>query len=336
MRPFSTLLLFLIALWIPSSGEDSRPVLGKSANMRVTPVVLDPKDPRHRQVGALTYLGGLRLTSRDRAFGGFSEMLVRGPRFTLVSDGGTVVEFRMGEDWKPTHLRFGDLPAGPGTGWAKGSRDSESIARDPVTGKIWVGFENSNMIWRYDRTLGRAEAWSAPDAMRRWDSNGGPEAMARMADGSFIVLSETSSFRGISGRAALRFDGDPTAPGTGSFRFGFVPPAGGYAPSDMAALPDGRLLVLVRRITLDRWFESKLVLLDPAAIRPDVSVSGQEIATLTAPLTRDNFEALAVVEERGRTILWIASDDNLVPIQQSLLMKFRLDLPPRAAPAAPK
>ena len=56
-------------------------------------------------------------------------------------------------------------------------------------------------------------------------------------------------------------------------------------------------------------------------------MAGQEIATFTAPVTRDNFEALAVTQEAGATILWIASDDNLLPIQQSLLMKFRLDLP---------
>jgi hypothetical protein len=45
----------------------------------------------------------------------------------------------------------------------------------------------------------------------------------------------------------------------------------------------------------------------------------------------DNFEALAIAREGDATILWIASDDNNAWWQQSLLLKFRLDLPPASA-----
>jgi hypothetical protein len=34
------------------------------------------------------------------------------------------------------------------------------------------------------------------------------------------------------------------------------------------------------------------------------------------------MEALAVVEEQGRVIVWVASDDNLLPLQRTLLLKF--------------
>jgi hypothetical protein len=37
------------------------------------------------------------------------------------------------------------------------------------------------------------------------------------------------------------------------------------------------------------------------------------------------MEALAVEREGGRTILWIASDDNFNPLQRTLLLKFGLD-----------
>jgi hypothetical protein len=48
------------------------------------------------------------------------------------------------------------------------------------------------------------------------------------------------------------------------------------------------------------------------------------MARLAPPLTIDNMEALAIDEEDGRTILWMASDDNFNPLQRTLLLKFAL------------
>lgn len=330
MRP-AFLLLVLAMAGIPSAGPDSRRILGDDPNITVTPIPLVAGDPAGVRAGALTYLGGARLTSRDRAFGGFSSMFVEGDRLTLLSDAGNIVRFRLDPQWQPHDVAFGDLPAGPGTGWGRPDRDSESMARDPASGRIWVGFEGANATWRFDPSLAREEAHRFPREMADWDGNGGAEAMVRLRDGSFLVLAETSERPSLRGRAGLRFAGDPTDRRTPAFRFGFRPPDG-YDPSDMAELPDGRLLVLVRKVSLWRWFESKLVLLDPAAIRPNASVAGEVVATLTAPATRDNFEALAITREGDATIVWLASDDNLTPGQQTLLMKFRLDLPAQAIP----
>jgi hypothetical protein len=326
-------LLMLVLAGFPSSMRFPRAILGNRPDMAMTPVPLDPTNPAQRRAGALTYLGGVRLSSSDPAFGGFSEMTVVGDRFTLLSDAGNVVRFRMGPDWHPTELSFGDLPGGPGTGASKLDRDSESMTRDPATGKIWVGFEGANAIWRYDASLTHVEAGVAPAAMRDWDSNGGAESMVRLHDGGFIVIAETTRPPGSPrqhARIALRFTGDPTDKASRAFAFIYVPPEG-YDPSDMTELPDGRLLVLNRRVTIREWFSARLVLLDPRAIRPGARVSGSEIATIAAPMTRDNFEALGVTQEGGATILWIATDDNLEPFEQSLLMKFRLDLPPQSA-----
>jgi len=320
-------LLLLVVAGFPSSGDAPRPRLGPRADIEAAPVALFPGEPERRTMDALTYLGGVRLTSRDPAFGGFSSMILVGDRFTLVSDGGNVVHFRMGADMRPFDARFADLPDGPGWGWAKGSRDSESMTRDPVSGRVWIGYENSNSIWRYDGALLRAEARRKPAPMQGWDVNGGAEAMVRLRSGAFIVLSEKSNAPGIEGRAGIWFDGDPTGAAIRGFRFGYRPPPGGFDPSDMAELPDGRVLILVRRVSLARWFEAKLVLIDPKAIRPGKSIAGKEVAAFTVPATRDNFEALAVTQEGGATILWIASDDNRLILQRTLLMKFRLDLP---------
>lgn len=326
LRRLPLLFSMLVLAILPASGRDPRPLLGAEARMRATPVALDPDDPARRSAGALTYLGGVRLTSPDSAFGGFSSMLVSGDRFTLLSDGGNIVQFRMGADWQPREAIFADLREGPRTGWAKSERDTESMTHDPATGRVWIGFEGSNAIWRYDPRLAHAERHAEPAAMRDWDFNGGPEAMVRQARGSFVILSETTRPPGGRGRVGLRFSGDPTDPASRGFAFAYLPPPG-YDPSDMTELPDGRLLVLNRRVSLSEFFTAKLTLIDAAAIRPGAVVGGPVVATLAAPLLHDNFEALAATREGAATILWIATDDNLAFFEQSLLLKFRLDLP---------
>jgi hypothetical protein len=37
------------------------------------------------------------------------------------------------------------------------------------------------------------------------------------------------------------------------------------------------------------------------------------------------MEGISVAREGGRTILWIISDDNQLPIERTLLLKFALD-----------
>ncbi|MDT8759008.1 esterase-like activity of phytase family protein [Sphingomonas psychrotolerans] len=323
---FAVPLSSLLMLSVTASGIEPRAVLGDRAEMVATQVPLDPSDPSGTRVGALTYLGGLVLKSRDPAFGGFSAMRVAGERFTLLSDGGNLVSFRMGADLRPADVRFADLP-GPGTGAIKRHRDSESLTWDPATGRAWVGFENRNAIWRYDASLTRAERAVQPAAMADWSIAGGAEAMVRLRSGQFLVISETARPKGMpNARIVLRFAGDPTETKVPPQSLAYVPPAN-YDPTDMAELPDGRLLVLNRRLSLAGLFTAKLVLLDLRGARPGTAVHGRELATFERPVQHDNFEALALTSEGGNTIVWIASDDNGEIWEQSLLLKFRLDLP---------
>lgn len=327
MRLLLSLILIMSCALLSASGVDSRLVLGNHADLRATPVALDTLDPARTKVGALRYLGGVSLHSRDPAFGGLSAMQVVGDRFTLVSDGGNVVRFRMGPDFTPREASFADIGEGPGTGWEKRDRDVESLTHDPVTGRIWLGFERANAIWRYDASLIRAQRHAAPPAMADWSANGGAESMARLRDGRFLVISESARPKGVlakTGRIALMFAGDPTEAPHRGFRFTYVPPAG-FDPSDVAELPDGRLLVLTRQFSIPDLFTAKLVIVDPRAIRAGAAVSGREIAHFASPLLHDNFEALAVTQEGGDTIIWMASDDNQQVWERSFLLKFRLE-----------
>ena len=63
----------------------------------------------------------------------------------------------------------------------------------------------------------------------------------------------------------------------------------------------------------------------PPRLSAGAIVERVEIATFRAPIIADNLEAMSLTREGGRTILWIASDDNYNPLQRTLLLKFALD-----------
>ncbi|MFV0625093.1 esterase-like activity of phytase family protein [Sphingomonas sp. ac-8] len=327
MRIVSVVLLTLAL--VPSwTGTVPRQVLGKHADVAATPVPLRAGDPANRRLGALTYLGGVRLTSRDPAFGGFSAMRVEGDRVTLLSDYGSVVRFRIDGKWRVSAPEFLTLPGGPGTGWEKRDRDSESLAVDPATGQLWVGFERANAIWRYSADFARVERHVVPKAMAKWPSAKGAEAMVRLRSGAFLVFSEGAG-KGRPGRGldAIRFEGDATEHPDRGFHFRYLPPSG-TSPTDVVELADGRLIVLHRAASLGEGFTAIVSLVDARAIRPGALVEGRQIARLAGEVIHDNYEALAVTYENDAPILWIASDDNQMWFEQSLLLKFRLDLPP--------
>lgn len=311
-------VLLLIPGW---SGEERLRFLGDDPRMTAGRVALDPADLTRRHVGALTFLGGIALKSHDRAFGGFSSMITDGRRFTLLSDGGSYVRFTLTPDWHVTDTRFAHLPAGPRTGWEKRDRDSESMATDGR--HVWVGFESVNAIWRYDAALTRGERRIRPLPMRRWRANGGPETMIRLRDGRFIVIGEEPP-KDRKIHQGLVFPGDPTRRSRQAYDFRFVPPPGDNV-ADGCELPDGRLLILTRHFRLPLIFASSLMIVDPRTIRPGATVTGNVIATLAAPLVHDNFEAVAATREGDSTIVWLASDDNQLFLERSLLLKFRLD-----------
>lgn len=314
------MLLFLVGDY---AGE---PRLALPGNNRVTARAVDlvPGDPRRRWVGALEYLGGVHLAESGGGIGGYSAIAVDGDRFTLVSDGGTVLTFRWsGPGSAIRDARWRPLPAGPGRGWSKIDRDSESLAIDRAGDSAWIGFEGANQIWRYDAGLTRATGRVAPVAMSDWPDNGGPETLAQMPDRDFIVISERRRGKGARGRSAILFPGDPVGQAVAGQRFTYMPPDG-MDPVDAAALPDGRLLVLNRRFSLPYRFSVTLTLIDAGAIRSDAVVRGRTVATLDRPTIHDNFEGVAVTREHGRTIVWLVSDNNQSSLQRTLLLKFAL------------
>ena len=290
--------------------------------LTATPVALDRQDPGRTSLGRLRYLGGWVLHGTDRRFGGVSSMTVQDGHFVMLSDGGVVTRIRFAGTGAQPDYAMSELPDGPGDAAVKANRDSESSTFDPVSGHVWAGFETTNQIWRYTKGFAAADGHAAPPAMADWPDNLGAEAMVRLRDGRFLVFAETET-RKDGSHVVLLFPGDPTE-GAVPITFGYRGPGPGFAPTDAAELPDGRVVVLHRRFGVPKGFATALTIIDPRQIKPDRDIDGTLLATWAPPLTVDNMEALAITQSRGRTILWIASDDNYFALERTLLMAFAL------------
>ncbi len=279
------------------------------------PVILEEGNPGRRHLGALEFLSGWSLISPDLRFGAISSMHVGGGRVLALSDSGVLFDFPVPKASREA-VRIAPLRAGPGDGRRKSARDSEALF---VHGdQRWVAFENRHEVWRYGADW-RAQAHAAPGPMQDWYRNAGAEAMVRLPDGQVLVLAEGAS-ETEEPSPALLFSGDPARPGTGARRLSYRAPAG-YRPTDAALLPDGRVLVLNRSFSLLGGFRVKLTAMTLGARGV---LEGREIAAFEPPVVADNLEALSVTQEGGRTILWMASDDNYSPFQRTLLLKFAL------------
>lgn len=311
---FALAALLLLATFAPVIEPPHEPPPAVSL-VRAEPVPLDPSWPGRERLGRLRFLGAWRLTSNDRRFGGISAMKVEGGAVLAFSDSGWMIRFPLPGARSPLKARIGALPDGPGSARRKTARDVESLWTDGR--EAWIAFERLNQVWRFERPGWRPAAHSAPEAMRRWPANRGGEAMVRLADGRFLIVSEG---RGQGGPALL-FSGDPAQPGTPATGLRYRPPYG-YRATDAALLPDGRLLVLNRRFAVLEGVTAKLVLVE--ARERELAVTA-EVADFRPPVTVDNMEALSVTREGGRTVVWLASDDNYNPLQRTLLMKFALE-----------
>lgn len=332
-KPLAMRRLLLIALlavglapgtWV----RTSQPVENQSRNLRLTPVQVQADCCN---AGPLRLVQAWQLTSSNGAFGGYSALLrVEPGRFLALSDRGYFLDFAE-PGASPAPPRLGSTQ--PDTASLKTNRDIEAAAWDPVTGRLWLAQEGRNAVGRHRADMTR-EAWRKVPEWQDWPSNSGVEALVRLADGRFIALCECrEGWFGEFRHPATIHSGDPTDPRRAD-AFTFAG-ADGYRPTDMAQLPDGRVLILMRRLV---WpaparFAIKVALADPAEIRSGQVWRATEIAELSAPWPVDNYEGLAIEREAdGKLVAWIISDENGAVSQRVLLLKVRIDeaaLPPK-------
>lgn len=280
-----------------------------------------PRLPHRISGGPLVLIGGWELFSDNSDFGGFSALHAMGAgRLLALSDAAHLAGFTLTPRGQTEDTFIAPLPVRKGERSTKKDQDSESLTFDPVSGRFWVGFEQRHRVRRYAPGFARAEATGRPRSMRNWPDNGGAEAMVRLRDGRFLVFAESEDV-GRGAMEALIFDSDPAEAAAKARTFAYQPPRG-YRITDIAQLPDGRLLALHRRFTYVDGVSAVIGIIDTRSVRPSALVRSRTIATLKPPLPVDNMEGIAVDREGDRTIVWVIADDNFLPLQRNLLLKF--------------
>ena len=318
------LLIVLLMLGLAPAVWLHGPKVVKSEAQAVDAVAL-PLPARSGGLGPFRLTGAWQLTSPNSDFGGYSALVRPGPgRLSAFSDSGVRLDLPM--PGQPGAVRIARLL--PRFAGVKSSRDVEAAALDPDGVSVWLTLERRNVFMRTTPGQAKPAVIAAPE-LAGWSENSGPEAMTRFSDGRFLVLAE-------GGGSAHQGRLLPRAPdGTDrSQHFRFFPPDG-YRPTDVAQLPDGRVLILLREL---RWpmpprFGTKLVLADPAWIRRGGDWRGTELASLDGTGLEENYEGLAIEPGPDGTLnAWLISDNNSAATQRTLLLRlqFRLaDLPPR-------
>ncbi|MGY9057155.1 MAG: esterase-like activity of phytase family protein [Alphaproteobacteria bacterium] len=196
--------------------------------------------------------------------------------------------------------------------------DSEALGV-ASNGEWWVGFE------RYNRLEVHGPGWEgllavptkrhALGLLQDLPPNDGIEALATLPDGRVAVIAEAPNAARMlvldaGGRLLTRHTYQSPLP-----------------PTEAVGLPNGGLLVITRD---SRWpmppvFSSRLEYVAPGWEAQE-QVQGRLLFRLDHGLPAENYEGMAVEHgPNGGLRLWLVSDDNLLPVQDSLLV--RLDLP---------
>ncbi len=315
----ATLLLFV---------TDAIPAAAQAAlDLQSQVPVLNPEDADQQTVGGLRWRGGLVLNTEDTAFGGLSDLLIdaKGRTITAVSDSGRWLRAALlydaaGDLSDVVMARFGELKEMDGSPLSgKRRQDAEALARF-ADGALVIGFERDHRLWRLPSVQhldAKPLAMAPPPALAGADNNSGIEALVALADGRLLAFTE-GQFDGENLRVYLWQDGKGWADLA-------LKPAGIFRPTGAALLPSGDVILLERRFTILGGVGSRLRHIPKAAIKPGAILEGREIAELRAPLTRDNFEGLAIHRAPdGSLRLTLLADDNFNPLQRTLIVQFEL------------
>jgi len=272
-----------------------------SIRVYAEPIPLDPADPKHVTIGNFTYAGGVHLVSDQSLFlHGISDLKVR-PDGTFLAQSDVAYQFegriqldRQGRLAGISVSRI--LPMLDEQGrrlftLGQEEYDSEGIAELPDGARVST-FEH------HDRAL----VYPKP---------GGPARPAPFPPGKYAV---NESFEAVMADPSVAPDAyrvgvEPTGK-TWLCRLSTTCEPGpdidleGLELVGFDRMPDGRIVVLLRRFWADRGNIVHVVVLD----RSWKKIDGMEIA---APLTQENFEGIGAIPGRnGKLRIYIICDDN--------------------------
>lgn len=325
-------LAFAMAILLTATGAAAQSAGASQIHIAHEPVALHREDPDAQHLGALTYIGGLRLSSPDARFGGFSGLIVSsdGRHMTAVSDRGNLLEAKINYDGGKlvgvSEARMCPLKDRWGNPIAGLQADAEAVLR-LGDGALAVSFERDHRIVRYAAdqglrpcdSVGAARLLHRADDWRAMPVNGGLEAMTLLKDETLFALSEDARTPEglIKGWLIRERKSAPV----------FYRPTGKFKPTDMLHLSTGDLLVLERRFSLMAGVASRLCLIEGVAVQAGATLECKSVAQIVSPSTTENYEGLAArTTADGGTVVYLLSDDNFNALQSTILMMFRLDL----------
>ena len=323
---------------ITRAEEPATPVEIRNIDLKSTSIPLNHKNISEIKAGALTYLGGIQLVSKDTTFGGISGFVIspEGGKILGVSDRGFWFLAEVVYDKENlVGLKNGKMsPISNEQGQRYHGRESDAEAVTLVdSAGLVVSFENDHRF-RYYQAASSLDFDSvlksnaqvitfAPDlspVLKDLPRNLGIEALTTLTDGRMLAISEAAVESRNNGKARAWIIGRGAAQPL-SYELTDL-----YRPTDMATLPGGDILVLERHFSLARGMASRLRRLRADDIREGAELKGEVIACMEFPYNIDNMEALAVRQnEAGETIIYMMSDNNYNPLQRNLLMMFRLE-----------
>lgn len=317
---FTHLVTTLLLLTVTSCS-----VPAASNQVRLAAIELDSRDPERTEFDSLELLSAFELRSRHPEFGGLSGLAIGiDGRLYAVSDRGYWLSAGMRQDSNGRLLDLLDWQIKPiltpkKTPTTRRMTDAEALARAP-DGSFIVAFEQVHRIWRYPPPPNTFESPATPVALprdiSRAPNNGGLECAAVLPNGTILTIAEEFENPDGSLRGWLIDNG----------RFAELSytPGGDFRVSDCAALANGDVIVLERRLSLFLSFSARLNLIKAKSLQPGARLTGKELLRLDPPLRVDNFEGIAVEDAPGGTLIYIISDDNFLPLQRTLLLQFRL------------
>lgn len=290
---------------------------------------------RHRY-GKLEWRGGLVLASDAKSFGGWSGLALsaRGDALVAVSDAGAWMTARVERTGDRlaglSNVRLGPIKALGAKTLRRGrDRDAEAlqlVEGDIGKGRVLIAFEQNHRIGWFDITpegVSPPRSYVAlPADARRMPAMKGLEAVAMLRGGprkgTLVAIAERFTDRAGNHRGWLIGGG-----GAEGFT---VTDIGGFDITDVAALPDGSLLILERRF---RWLEGvrmRIRYVKAGAIRPGAGITGEVLLEADMSHEIDNMEALAVhTSARGETMLTLMSDDNFNGfLQRTVMLQFAI------------
>ena len=281
-----------------------------------TAVPLNPEDLAQTAIGGFSYAGGIEITSTGLpAVHELSDVEIHSDgRLVAVSDGGYLFTARLVLD--ETDRLTGITGAAVTALADEGGRPVRGVASDAEglttlsNGDRLVSFERTHRIWLYPAAGGTPRPVPKPDA--EFPENAGMEALTAYAAAgptAYLVGGEGGDVWLCSVSSSCR----PTTLGR------MVPP--GFGLTGLAAYGnEGDLAMLARVYDPQQGNRISVKLIaDAATDRPRLL----DELTMAAPLTRDNFEALAIVPRpAGGIRVYLLSDDNGSQTQHTYLLAF--------------